>query len=738
MQPSRNLAARAGRWSARHWKTAVAGWVAFVVLAFMVGGNVGTKSLEQEESGVRDSGAAAKLVHDHFPEASSEMVLITSTTAKAGSPEFRAAVHDRVEQLRATPGVQHVQDPYSPETPDAISADERAVMVSFEIPGDPATSAAVQRTVDQTEAATKKLDDATPHLKVEQLGDASSEADFDAVFEKDLAKAGMLSLPLTLLILIVTFGTLLAAGIPLLLAVSAVVATFGLIGPVSQLMPVEDSIRHVVLLIGLAVGVDYSLFYVRRLREERAAGRSKEAALEAAAATSGHAVLVSGLTVITAMAGMYLAGSDVFASFATGSIIVVAVAMLGSLTVLPAVLSRVSGRIDRSRIPGLGRVKARVERLGLWSRLLDRVLGRPVLSVALSAAVLIALAIPATGMQLGQPAMADSLPQDEPVVQTFNRLQDAFPQERSSLSVVVKAADVTAPEITAALERTNEVAQQHEEMFPAGTAPSVDVSPDHRVATMSLTMAGDSTDDVSQKALDVLRDDVVPETMGGVDGATVLVDGQTAQDRDFNDQMVAHLPLVFGFVLVSAFLLLLVTFRSVVVPVKAIVLNLMSVAAAYGAMVLVFQHGWLKGLLGFSETGPIVAWLPMFLFVVLFGLSMDYHVFILSRVRELVDRGEETEVAVATAIKRTAGTVTSAAVVMVGVFALFGSLSFIVFKQLGVGLAFAVLLDATLVRGVLLPATMKLLGRRNWWLPRSLGWLPTVGEPELDRAPARA
>ena len=273
------------------------------------------------------------------------------------------------------------------------------------------------------------------------------------------------------MILLVTFGTLLAAGIPLLLAVSAVLATFGLIGPISQLMPVEESIQHVVLLIGLAVGVDYSLFYVRRLREERAAGRSKDAALEAAAATSGHAVLVSGLTVITAMAGMYLAGSDIFASFATGSIIVVAVAMLGSLTVLPAVLSRASGKVDRSRIPGLGRLKARVARIGIWSAVLDRVMRRPVLSVfvVLSTAVLVALAIPATGMQLGQPAMEDSLPQDEPVVQTFNRLRDAFPQERSSLSVVVKAADVTAPAITAGLEATGKAAQEHADLFPPGT-----------------------------------------------------------------------------------------------------------------------------------------------------------------------------------------------------------------------------------------------------------------------------
>ena len=592
--------------------------------------------------------------------------------------------------------------------------------------------------MDATVASTEKLDAAHDDFLVEQFGDGSSEEDFQKIFQADLAKAGTLSLPLTLVILLVTFGTLLAAGIPLLLAVSAVVATFGLIGPISQIVPVEESIKHVVLLIGLAVGVDYSLFYVRRMKEELAAGRDKDAALEAAAATSGHAVLVSGLTVITAMAGMYLADSAVFTSFATGSILVVAVAMLGSLTVLPAVLSRVGHRLGRSHIPGLTRLKARVARIGIWSRIIDRVLRRPWLSAGLATAVMVALAIPATQMELGQPALADSLPQDEAVVQTYNRVKDAFPAETSAMQVVVKAKDVTAPAVAAGIEDLGREAQAHEDLFPSTSTPSVDISPDGTVATIDLETAGDGEDAASDRALDVLRDTVVPDTIGGVTGARAYVDGQTAQDRDFNDQMISHLPLVFAFVIITAFMLLLVTFRSIVVPIKAIVLNLMSVAAAYGAMVLVFQYGWFKGLLGFTETGPIVAWLPMFLFVVLFGLSMDYHVFILSRVKELVDKGDETEVAVSRAIKMTAGTVTSAAIVMVGVFALFGSLSFMIFKQMGVGLAFAVLLDATLVRGVLLPSTMKLLGRRNWWLPRSLRWLPRVGEPELEPAPAQA
>jgi uncharacterized membrane protein YdfJ with MMPL/SSD domain len=742
VRPSRNIAATMGRWSARHWKTAVGGWLVFVALAFALGGNMGTKSLTQEEAGVRDSGIAAKAHHDAYPDAVEEMVLVSSKTMTSDAPRFRAAVRDVVRHLETTRGVHAVTDPYAQgPAKGAISDDGHLALVSFEVPGTYEIGSAAKATVDRTVAQTKRLDVAHGDLLVEQFGDGSSEEAFEKIFSDDLSKAGTLSLPLTLVILLVTFGTLIAAGLPLLLAISAVMATFGLIGPISHLMPVDDSIKHVVLLIGLAVGVDYSLFYVKRMREERAAGRSPQAALEAAAATSGRSVLVSGVTVITAMAGMYLAGAPTFTSFATGSITVVAVAMIGSLTVLPALLSRLGDRVDKGRVPGLGRLKARMAKLGLWSRVVDRVLRRPALSAALATGILVALAIPAAGMHTGTPEMADSLPADQPVVQTFNRLREAFPSETSAARVVVKADDVTKPDVTRAIAALQDKAHGRADLFPGEDDADVDVSPDHRVATLDLETAGNGSDAESNKALDALRGELIPTTIGASASAQAYVDGQTAQDRDFNDQMKANLPYVFGFVLLTAFLLLLVTFRSIVVPIKAIVLNLLSVAASYGAMVLVFQHGWLKGLLGFQETGPIVAWLPMFLFVVLFGLSMDYHVFILSRVKELVDRGVPTEEAVSRSIKSTAGVVTSAAIVMVGVFALFGSLSFLVFKQMGVGLAFAVLLDATLIRGVLLPASMKLLGSRNWWLPSSLGWLPRVGhaahagrEPEAQPA----
>jgi uncharacterized membrane protein YdfJ with MMPL/SSD domain len=730
MQTPRNIAARAGRWSAQHRKTAILGWIVFVVLAFTVGGKVGTESLTQAESGVGESGRADRIVDAAYPDRLDEVVLVQSTSLETGAPEFRAAVDDVERRLDAVEGVTEISSPFGKDRGGSVSPDNHAVLVGFEIPGS-ADDVAVDATIDASVAAVNAAAKAHPELRIEQSGSGSSDKEFQEVFDADLQKAGTTSLPITLVILLVTFGALMAAGIPLLLAITGVVATMGLVGPLSHLNPVDDSINHVILLIGLAVGVDYSLFYLRRAREERAAGRGSRAAIEAAAATSGRAVLISGLTVMMAMAGMYFGGAATFSSFATGTIAVVAVAVLGSLTVLPAVLSLMGDRVNKGRVPGLDRLKRRLASVGIWSRIVDRVMRRPLLSAVVSTALLVALAVPALHMQTGTPG-TDTLPKGLEVVQKFDHLQAAFPTETASLSVVVKATDVTAPAVTDAISELERATHEHPGLFPDNGHVEQDISPDKTVNIVTMGIAGDGQDEESGRALDMLRDDLVPATLGSVGDVEALSTGGTAVDRDFNDTMMSHLPLVFAFVLLTAFLLLLVTFRSIVIPLKAIVLNLLSVGAAYGAMVLVFQHGWFKSLLGFEATGPIVSWLPLFLFVVLFGLSMDYHVFILSRVREAFDRGMKTEDAVSHAIKNTAGVVTSAALVMVCVFAIFGSLSWMMFKQMGVGLAFAVLLDATLIRGVLLPASMKLLGDWNWWLPRKLQWLPKVArEPEV-------
>jgi RND superfamily putative drug exporter len=474
----------------------------------------------------------------------------------------------------------------------------------------------------------------------------------------------------------------------------------------------------------MAVGVDYALFYIRREREERAKGRSPEAALQAAAATSGRSVLISGLTVMAAMSGMYLTGSSTFSSFATGTILVVAIAMIGSLTVLPALLAALGDRVMKGRVPLLGRRREAGGESRLWSAVLDRVLRRPLAAAIAAGAVLVALCVPAFGLHTAHPG-ADGLPQDLAITKTIKRMQQAFPGGELPAQVVVQAKDVTSPETAAAIRRLESRALATGQVREP---VSVDVNRSHTLAVVSMPLAGKITDDASNRALDTLRDDVIPAT-----GLKADVTGATAQSRDFNDLLKSRAPLVFLFVMAMAFVLLLVTFRSIVIPIKAIALNLLSVGAAYGVLVLVFQHGVGESLLGFKATGAITSWLPLFLFVILFGLSMDYHVFILSRIREAFDKGDGINDAIAHGIKSTAGVVTSAAVVMVAVFAIFASLGALEFKQMGVGLATAVLIDATIVRGVLLPATMKLLGDWNWYLPKSLGWLPRIAHE-----PARA
>ncbi|HEX5620527.1 MAG TPA: MMPL family transporter, partial [Solirubrobacteraceae bacterium] len=622
--------------------------------------------------------------------------------------------------------------PYGPDSAGQLSEDGRSALVTFEIPGDDDVA---EERVDGALAATAAAQKANPQVFVGQFGDASADKAISKAFEDDFKKAEVLSLPITLLILIVAFGSLVAAGVPLLLGLTAVAAAIGLLAPISQLFPMDESVGSVVLLVGLAVGVDYAMFYLRRRMEERDAGRSPEQALEFAAATSGQAVLISGLTVMIAMAGMFFAGSIVFQSFAIGTILVVGIAVLGSLTVLPAVLSKLGDNVEKGRVPFIGRMRHRNHgESRVWGWILDRVLRRPVVSAVVSAAILIALALPAVNMHTANPGTS-GLPRDLEVMKVYDRIQAAFPGGPIPLLVAVQADDVTTPEVQSGIDAMSKAAIATGQMSQPVTTTT---SPDKSIEVVSIPMQGNGTDDASNTALATLREQVIPSTIGRVGGVQADVTGMTAGSKDFNDSMTSHLPIVFAFVLGLAFLLLLVTFRSIVVPIKAIVLNLLSVGAAYGILTLVFQEGHGESLLGFESFGGITSWLPLFLFVILFGLSMDYHVFILSRIREAVDRGMKTDDAVAFGIKQTAGVVTSAAVVMVAVFSIFGSLSMVEFKMMGVGLAAAVLLDATLVRGVLLPATMKLLGEWNWYLPKRLSWLPKVSHEHSLPDPANA
>ena len=732
-QTNRNLAARMGRWSASHWKTATFGWLAFVVVAVALGGAVGTTSIDQSTAGPGESGRMNRILDAGFKPQAAENVLVQSRSARVGTAAFDAAIADVVARVSKVADVENVRSPLASGNADQISKDGHSALVQFEIRGDKDKAADKIAPVLDSVAAAQR---AHPGFVIGEFGDASAQKGVETAYAEDLGKAGMLSLPITLAVLVLAFGALVAAGIPLLLALTAVFATFGLIALPSTILPVAMEAPAMVLLIGLAVGVDYSMFYLKRERQERAAGKSEQAALEAAAATSGRSVLISGLTVMVAMAGMFLTGDKTFSSLAAATILVVAVAVLGSLTVLPALLSRLGDKVDRGRVPLVSRLSRDDGEGRFWGAIVDRVLHRPALSAALAGTLLLALAVPALQLHLAAQG-PESFPKSLAVIKTYDQMQQAFPGTGLPANVVVKAPDVNAPAVREAIDQLEQRALASGRAFEPIT---VDVNKDGTVANITVPIAGNGTDAASNAAFRMLRETVVPETVGAVPDTEAGVTGQTAEWRDQADALRSNLAPVVGFVLLFAFSLMLVAFRSIVIAIKAILLNLLSVAAAYGVLVLVFQHGLGKGLLGISSTAGIEAVVPLLLFVILFGLSMDYHVFIISRIRETYDRGKSMDEAVSYGIKSTAGVVTSAALVMVAVFAVFATLSMPFFKQFGVGLAVAILIDATIVRAVLLPASMKLLGAWNWYLPAWLEWLPTLehGNAQRDLEPARS
>jgi RND superfamily putative drug exporter len=712
-------------WSGRHRKKAIWGWLGFVLAVFIAGNALGTTQISDVDQFSGESHRAEVALDRAGLRPVEEVVFVRSKTLTVRDPEFRAAVNDVTTRLSKLRYVKNIRSPLSGDS--AISSDGHAALVQFEIAGD---STEAKDRVDPSLAATAAVQARHPGLEIEESGGASGNKAVNETITDDLKKAGELSLPLTLIILTITFGTLVAAGVPLLIGITAVMAALGVVAIPSELLPVDANLSAVILMIGLAVGVDYSLFYLRREREERAAGRSERAALEAAAATSGRAVLISGVTVIIAMAGMIISGDKAFISFAEGAIVVVAIAMFASLTVLPAMLSWLGDRVEKGRIPLIGRRRRPAGQSRFWTALTGRVMQRPALSILLAGGLLVALAIPALQMK-SVTSDIDQLPQDLAVIKTYNKVKAVFPTEGTTATVVVQADNVRSGAAATGIAELRDRVQRSDHFLP-GTA--LDASADGTVAKIDVPTRGSGTDSASANALGELRDKIIPASFGQVENASVNVSGDAASSADSASQLNSRLPLIFAFVFGLAFLLMLVTFRSIVIPIKAILLNLLSVGAAYGILVLVFQKGHGESLLGFDSNGGVANWLPLFLFVVLFGLSMDYHVFILSRVRELYERGMTTDEAVRQGISTTAGTVTSAAVVMVGVFAVFVTLSFLDFKELGLGLAAAVLIDATIIRGVLLPASMKLLGKWNWYLPGWLEWLPRVG-PEPVAAP---
>jgi RND superfamily putative drug exporter len=725
-----------GRWSASHWKTAVFGWLVFLAVAVMVGTKVPTKTIDQNDSNVGQSHKADQILKKAFPEtnAQSEVVLIQSPTKTASDPAFRATVEDVTRTIGGNLAIKNLKSPLDPANKSLVSDDRRSVMVTWDMKG---TYDQAKKKIDGFTTAVDAVGERHPGFYVGEAGAVSSGKALDKMFADQLKLAGERSIPITIIVLLLVFGALVAVGVPLLLALSSVLITVFLTALPSHLIPMDKNVDAVILLIGLAVGVDYSLFYLKREREERAAGRGSRAAIEAAAATSGRSVLISGFTVMAAMAGMFFAGDKGYLSIAVGTMMVVGIAMIGSLTVLPALLSRLGDRIEKGKIPYVHRLRRSSGENRVWKAILTPALRRPGIAAAAAAGVLVVLALPTLHLHTADSGM-DALPNSAPTVATIKKITNAFSGGTVSPADVAIRADTTKPEVQRAIAAIQSQVVAHH--LNKGSI-DVETNPSHTVARVSIPLVGKGTDSTSNTALSTLRNDILPATIGKVQGAEWAVTGQTANSADENALLKHKAPIVFGFVLVLAFTLLLVAFRSLVIATKAVVLNLLSVGAAYGLIVAVFQWGWGENLLHFQSNGGIASWLPIFMFVILFGLSMDYHVFILSRVREAYDRGMKTEDAVAHGITTTAGVVSSAALVMVGAFAVFALMPILDMKEMGIGLAAAVLIDATIVRAVLLPATMKLLGDWNWYLPKWLKWLPRLeheSAPPTRVAPAPA
>ncbi|MFF3246914.1 MMPL family transporter [Streptomyces sp. NPDC002870] len=730
----RGIAARAGGWSAQHRWAAVGIWVLFVLLAMVAGSAAGTVELKDSDQLKGETTQASRIAEDAgVEEPAGETVLVQAKndTAKATDPEFRKAVDAVIKAVGGTGEVAAVTSPYDTKS---ISKDGRSALVQFNVRGDPETAA---DRIEPVLEAVAKVQDAHQELRIEEIGSASMNKTFDDAFGDDFKQAELSAVPVALGILLIAFGALVAALLPVALAITAIMATMGLMGVVSHVMPMSDTANSVMLLVGLAVGVDYCLFYLRREREERAAGRDRQTAMQIAAATSGRAVIVSGVTVCVAMAGMLFTGIGEFESMGLASLIVVAVAMVGSVTVLPALLSLLGDRVEKGRIPFLNRLKRGANGTGgesrVWTWVLGGVLKRPLVSLLVAAGALVAVALPAVGMKTQNFTLDQEFGDSVPIVATYERVNEAFPGGADPAEVVVKADDINAAPVRDAIADFRERAVSS----GASRGPVEVVTHDaQNLAFVYVPLVGGSDQDKAEKSLAILRDDVRPATLGKIDGVEAPISGQVAGSKDFNDQLGSAVAPVFVFVVLFAFVLMLLSFRSLTIAITSIVLNLLSVGAAYGILTAVFQHGWGASVFGAEGVGAIIAWLPLFLFVILFGLSMDYHVFVVSRIREAKVQGRSTRDAITHGVVTTAGVVTSAAVIMVAVFAIFGTLSMQSMKQMGVGLAAAVLIDATIIRGVLLPAIMALLGERNWYFPKWLRWLPDLTHDESAVAPA--
>ncbi len=766
---------RVAMWSARHRWLVVCLWFAATIGIFGASLAMGGIAAGDATGDPNDRQLEASEAWDVFNAGGTNdpfeqiVVVIEGGRGATSDPVFQAAVGDLVAGLagaradidgNSTPTFDNLLDPFAaPPQAGLISADGTTVRIVTRIPGDDVRVTAllvpVLPIVDATRAA-------HPELTVHVVSSTFISADINELISSGLDDSLRLTLPLTFIILLIAFGAIVASLVPLVLALTSLVAAFGALGIYSQVVgPVSANATQLIVLIGLAVAVDYSLFMITRFRVERRNGRDRAKAIEVSSSTAGRAVFFSGLAVMISLAGLVTLGVSLFTSMAIGTISVVAVSVIGSLTFLPATLSILGDRVNLGRpstwlprllgalphgptsrrgLSAMATIHRRSERdegSGFWGGLVSAVMARPIRLTILSAAILLALASPVLHLRTGITDIT-GFPDSIDGVAGIKLLDEKWPQGTElQLAVVVTRAD--QPETQAAIERLKvqglEVQGVHE---PVEVTPSRD----GKVALVSFTMAGGQNDEVNRNLVRQVRSELNPSVFSGLPDVRTYVTGGAAYSVDVTQLYADGIPTIFLFVLGLSFLLMLVAFHSIVIPVKAILLNLLSTGAAYGILVLVFQDGWLAEPLGVTPSGVIESWVPLFIFTILFGLSMDYHLFILTRIKEARDRGLGSREAVARGISVTSGTITSAASIMVVVFAVFVTLKFTFIQQLGLGLAVAVFIDATIIRSVLLPASMTLLGDWNWWMPRVLDWIPRItieGDPdEPAEAPASA
>jgi RND superfamily putative drug exporter len=722
------------RVSSRHpWRT-IGLWVALLILAAVAASGLNDVLTQDETIYGSDAATGQQLVKERLrgDMRLSENVIVHADNATVDDPAFQQVVRSTTAALAAMPEVVASAVDYfqareqSPEmAAEMVSADRHTALIAVTF------AKTGHDGVMDADAYLTTLDrQQTPGYQVLSIGDATIQNAFMHTSEKDLQKSEMIGLPVAILVLVIVFGALIAAGVPIVLALAAVFVAIGLTAVVGQFMELSFFVVNMITMIGLAVGIDYSLFIVDRYREERRNGHTKHEAIAIAGGTASKAVLFSGITVVLALTGLLMLPTSVFRSLGIGAVLVVIVAVAGSLTLVPAMLALLGDRIDWPRRRRGAQTQAtRQTGPGVWGRVTHAVMAHPVIAVALTLTILIGASLPVMDLKRGE-AGAETLPGNIRAAYAI-MARDFSAGQLAPVEIVIDGPRTPANE--AAITRL-QVALATDSGFVPGT--SVEWNPAGDLADVTAALNGPANADASYATIERLRGQLVPLAFAGAD-ARVYVSGETAYNRDFNAIIDAWTPRVFAFVLGLSFILLTLAFRSLVVPIKAIVMNLLSVGAAYGLLVAVFQKGYLHSLFGFQHTPAIEAWIPIFLFCVLFGLSMDYHVFLLSRIREHFDATGNNRESVAIGLQSTGRLITGAAAIMMVVFSGFAAGNLVMIQQMGFGLAVAVFLDATIVRSVVVPASMALLGDRNWYLPRWLGWLPDLRvEGAATHAPA--